>query len=749
MKRLLVAVLVSMLALPAMQLAGGAPAGALEPDPLVQESLTALSGLVDKDDCKPGDALDGDVANGLQLPYVFCNDGLPPQGGGEFSIPVPVKYKATALGDDYSGLPAPASVEEVATATAVDDLRPERENRISLDVDITLPPTPAMKGLLGLDTPVMKAPRGGYPVIVFMHGCCGGSKRSWEATTVDAPNELWHHSNAWFASRGYIVINYTARGFRNSDDRGSTGTTQLNSRRYEINDYQYLVGLLADHDAMRRAAGEAPLFRVDPRKVGAVGGSYGGGFAWLALTDPTWRSPAQDISMRLASVVTKYGWTDLVESLIPSGHYRDRDPATGKTFVAPTDPARALSRDPLGVVKQSIVAGLYATGNQVTGDHTTFPDYVHEGLTRLQQGEPYDEDPTLETLVDGFLRDRSAYYQEGYWSRVSAGNARTPVYAAATWTDPLFPTMETVRFYNKLKSLDREYPITMYVGDYQHFAQNKAKEWDDLCGDDHRICQVKDFTRADGSINLMKAPSRVRKGVNWRMNKFLDFYLRGKGKRPQRDVSATSTICPANATDKYKADEPGAEYRAPSWRALAPTVQRFSWGAGGAATSTTTTTAVDGHAQESDPVTRDRQSNKCFTTSQTSPGPGVVVYEDDIRSDFTMMGIPTLKLEHETAATEYWIAARLFDKDPSGVMTMVTRGVCRVNKAVSPDETCQTFDLFGNGWMFQKGHKLVIEVTQADQPFLRRNNFPSTVTYNSANIELPVAPESLKVDFRG
>lgn len=748
MKRLRYVLLVVAMLGPSLHLVGGGPAAAIEPDPLIQDSLAALTGLVDEEDCKPGDALDGDIENGLQLPFVLCNDGLPARGGGEFAIPVPVKYKADASGDDHSRLPKPASLEEAAAAAAVDDLRPERENRISLDVDITLPPTRPMKRLLGLDVPVVKPPKGGYPVIVFMHGCCGGNKTSWQAATVDASNEQWHHSNAWFASRGYVVINYTARGFRNNEDRGSTGTTQLNSRRYEINDYQYLVGLLADHDAMQRAAGEAPLFRIDPKKVAAVGGSYGGGFSWLALTDPTWKSPAYDVPVKLAGAVTKYGWTDLVESLVPSGHYLDRKPTTSKTFVAPTDPAKALSRDPIGVLKQSIVAGLYATGNQMAGNHTTFPDYVHEGLARLQQGEPYDEDPMLEALVDSFLNDRSAYYQERYWKRVSKG-MRIPVYAAATWTDPLFPTMETVRFYNKLRALDRGYPITMYLGDYQHFAQNKPKEWDDLCGSDHHVCQVKDYTRADGSFNLMKAPSRVRKGVNWRMNKFLDFYLRGKGKRPKKDVSATSTICPANATDRYKADEPGAEYRAASWRALAPTVEKFSWEGGGAATSTTSSTAIDGHSQESDPVARDRTSNKCFTTSQTSPGPGVVVYEDDIRRDFTMMGIPSVTLEHESTATDYWIAARMFDKRPDGTMTMVARGVCRVNKTVSPDETCQTFDLFGNGWMFNKGHKLVVEVTQADQPFLRRDNFPSTVTYRSATIELPVAPEALKVDFRG
>ncbi len=739
MKRLRLLVIPALLA---SLLPGATSRAALEPDPLVTDSLAALSGLVAKDTCVAKDALDGDVENGLQLPYVFCDDGLPPRGGGDAAIPVPVKYASRSGGDDFSGLPKPAGLEEAAEAAAKDDLRPERENRISLDVDITMPPSPAMKKLVEGDFPTMKPPKNGYPVIVFMHGCCGGNKRSWEAATVDATNEQWHHSNAWFASRGYVVVTYTARGFRDSQERGSTGTTQLDSRRYEINDYQYLVGLLADHDRMRREEGKPAIFRIDPRKIGAVGGSYGGGFAWLALTDPTWKSPALDVPIKLGAAVTKYGWTDLVESLVPAGHYFDRDPTSGKTFVAQADPAKALSRDPIGVEKQSIVSGLYASGNLAATNHTTFPDYVHDAYSRLQAGEPYDGDPNLEKVLDMFLRDRSAYFQQDYWRRVGNG-MRVPVYAAATWTDPLFPTMETIRFYNKLRSVDPDYPITMYLGDYQHFAQNKPKEWDDICGDDHHVCTVKDFTRPDGSVNLMRSPTRVRKGVNFRMNRFLDFYLRGKGRRPKKDVSATTTICSANATDKYKADEPGIEYRAGSWRALGRKIVSFGWGPGG----TTSNGAPDSHAQESDPVARDRTSNKCFTT-QGSPGPGVVVYEDDVRESFTMMGIPTLKLEHQTSAPDYWLAARLFDKRPDGAMTMVTRGVCRVNTAVAPDRNCQRFDLFGNGWRFEKGHKIVIEVTQSDQPFLRRDNFPSTVTYSGAKIEIPAAPRSLRVDFR-
>ncbi|MEA2448023.1 MAG: type transport system ATP-binding protein, partial [Actinomycetota bacterium] len=494
----------------ALPFAGGA--GAQEVDPLVQDSLTALTGLVEAADCKLKDAADADPANGTELPYVYCDDGLPPEGGGSLSIPVPAKYAATE-GDDWFGLPAPASAEEVAASG--DDIQPERDNRISLDVNITLPPSRGAQALVGATVPVVKPPKGGYPVIVFMHGCCGGNKMSWEADKVDGTNEQWHHSNAWFAARGYVVVTYTARGFRNADEQGSTGTTQLDSRRYEINDYQYLVGLLADHDAQLRATGAKPLFNINPKKIGAVGGSYGGGFSWLAITDPTWRSPAAKVKMRLAAAVPKYGWTDLVEALVPSGHYFDVDPQTGQTFIAPTDVKEAVSRNPIGVMKQSIVTGLYATGNLTNGNHTTFPSYLDDAITRLNRGEPYDGDAQVEALADTFLNDRSAYYQQRFWDRVATG-LKVPMYVAATWTDPLFPTMESVRFYNKLKSIDPTYPVTMYLGDYQHFVANKPKEWGDLCGDDHHICTLDDFRGTDSALNFNRAATRVRVGIDSR-----------------------------------------------------------------------------------------------------------------------------------------------------------------------------------------------------------------------------------------
>ena len=701
------------------------------PDTLVPDSLVALDALVAPAKCRLIDAADGSTGAGeRELPYRFCDDGLPQPGGGAGAIPVPVKYQDALDGSgDWEGLPAPASLEEALVAAAEDDLQPEAGNRISLDVDVAIP--------------TRKPADGGRPVIVLMHGCCGGNKTSWEATSIDADGERWHHSNAYWAARGYVVVTYTARGFRDANDRGSTGTTQLNSRSYEINDFQYLVGLIADHDRFLENTGEEPIFDINPGKVGVVGGSYGGGFAWLALTDPKWRSPSFAIPMRLAAAVPKYGWTDLLESLLPGGHYEDRDPRTGEPVVAPSKPATAISRKPLGVQKQSIVAGLYASGNLMTGNHTTFPQWLHDAFARLGAGEPYNGDPILEEVADSFIRDRSAYFQTNFWSGVRAG-LKVPIFAVATWTDPLFPTMESVRFYNKLKSLRSEYPIQMYLGDYQHFVQNKDKEWGDLCGTAHRVCTVDDFRGEDGKINLSRAPKRVRRGINGRINQFLDHYLLGKAK-PTLNVAATTTVCPANESGKYPVDEPGIEYRAKSWRGLTPARLLFNFNSGGNVNSN----QVDSRGTESDPVLRSQQADKCYTTTDTAAPPGVVQYTSPkIDIPFTMMGLPAVVLDYSTKASTYWVEGRLFDLAPNGVMTMVSRSSCRVDLPSSPQRGCAAFELSGNGWRFERNHRLVLELSSADTPYLRKSNEPSNLNVSSAILKIPIVPEAQLRDFR-
>jgi hypothetical protein len=93
----------------------------------------------------------------------------------------------------------------------------------------------------------------------------------------------------------------------------------------------------------------------------------------------------------------------------------------------------------------------------------------------------------------------------------------------------------------------------------------------------------------------------------------------------------------------------------------------------------------------------------------------VIQYTSDpIPRRMTLMGIPTLKLNFTTDATDYWIAARFYDLGPD----------------------------------VRAGHRIVLELSQADTPFLRKDNVPSVLSFSGAEIVLPLAPDYLERDFR-
>lgn len=664
-----------------------------------------------KESCQPKDALDNETLNGVTLPFTFCDDGIPPVGGrtpnegAEKAVAVPQKYAG------YLGLPPKTTPDPDAGADSNGD--------IALDIDVSIP-----------DPTLNPEPAGGYPLIVLMHGCCSGNKTSWEASSIDASGEKWHYNNAWFAARGYVVLTYTARGFVNEDNQGSTGETQLDSKLYEINDYQQLAGLLADD----------PYFKVNPMKVVVSGGSYGGGFSWLALTDPDWRSPGGKL-MRLAAAAPKYGWTDLAYSLVPTGtHLRDQLPATDGSD----------SHSPLGFPKKSIVAGLYAsgkTGIPPPNDHTTFPKWVDQGIACLESSDPYEMNPLCTTTINqtlpSFIRDRSAYYQNRFFRRLKARKIKpVPVFSASTFTDPLFTSVENRRMVERLKRAVPGYPVQEDYGDYQHFTQNKAKEWGDVCGEDHHVCRYVDYP--DGNLNA--APTgRRRTGVTTRLNRFIDRYARppanAAAPKPTFDVRASLQICPENATAKYPADEPGRRFTASTFDKLAPnTLNVVSTDTQG----TTSDAEPNEHAARADPVANQvANGSKCPVETEPAGG-GVAVYESGaLPSAFTMIGRTRVIAAHSGTGTgAIQLNARLYDVFPDGKAVMVDRGVRRVESA----EQTTVFDLDGNGWLFPKDHFIRIELAQDDDPYIKHSTQPSTLTLSGVTLRIPVRGPSATVN---
>ena len=126
-----------------------------------------------------------------------------------------------------------------------------------IDVNIAFPADPS------------PATDGNYPLIIVGHGY-GGSKIGFGSSGSTSGLRR-------FTSRGYAVFSMTDRGFHESCGSPASitaggaacdnGYIHLMDDRYEVRDAQFFAGELADQNL------------ADGQRVGAIGGSYGGGLS--------------------------------------------------------------------------------------------------------------------------------------------------------------------------------------------------------------------------------------------------------------------------------------------------------------------------------------------------------------------------------------------------------------------------------------------------------------------------------------
>ena len=548
-----------------------------------------------------------------------------------------------------------------------------------LDVDLTLP--------AGQTAP--------YPTILMMHGW-GNNKHEWESTTKDGNGgDKYHWNNVWFASRGMATLTYTARGFGEScgfDDQDAncvkTGV-HLADRRWETKDSQTLLSDLVD-------AGVS-----DPQRLAASGGSYGGGQSWLLATSVPWTTP-KGTTLQLKGAVPKYPWTDLAYSLAPNGREND-DP-----YVAADDTDHTT---PYGVEKLSYDAGLYATGRSSGHGRYNPPDGLPDDpasqldavFAWTNKGEPYDE-PVAQTFVQDF-RNKSAYYAGDYFTGVkqyydsdgASGIPPVPVFSIQGWTDPLFPAVETLQMYRKLKAFDPDYPIYMAFGDIGHSnAQNPPAQW---------------------------------KTLNEQANQFLGQQVLGQGNgTPTTSISAFNTKCPGY-------DVPQHLYSGTDW----DQIRRGTVSATSTSSRTTTNPGGDTTGLDDDPITH----SGCLTTPSASNDAASSWTWAVPPSGFTQLGLPRLTFASwSMAGTDATLAVRLWDVAPDGTKTLADRGVYRITAATDDPAKPLSFELYGNCWQWLAGHQMQLQVTQADTPYLRPDNEPSTLTFTAPKLAVPIAEAS-------
>jgi predicted acyl esterase len=548
---------------------------------------------------------------------------------------------------------------------------------VPIDVDVAFPPVPA------------SGPDGNYPLMMMFHGY-GGGKIGLSAM------------HRWL-DRGYATFSMTDRGFREScgsavskaaDPAGcASGYVRLIDNRYEVRDAQDFAGKLADE---LNDASTAPL--IDPQKIGAIGGSYGGGMS-MALGALKNRKVMPDYSlvpwtsplgkpMQIAAAAPDIPWTDLAYSLTPNGSTLD--------YVAD-----APYKGRIGVQKQSFVGGLYLSGLLAPGFYApagTDPTADLIGWrTRLDLGEPYGAD--VQSILDEITQHHSSYY-------IDHSIVPAPMLMSSGFTDDLFPADETIRFYNRTRTqYSKDAHLALFFGDFGHMrGQNKS-----------------DVTSALQSAE----------------NDWMDFYVKGVGSKPAEGVTTYTETCPSTAPS-------GGPYTATSWATIAAGEIRFDSKASKVIEPTAGSTEV---AAKFNPVS----GGGACATADGADQAGTATYRLGAApaGGYTLMGAATVIAKFTLPGDTSQVAARLLDVGPDGQETLVSRGLWR---PATGGPAKQVFQLHPNGWTFAEGHVPKLELLPADYDagvtggYGRASNDQQPVTVQNLELRLPVVekPGSFK-----
>lgn len=563
---------------------------------------------------------------------------------------------------------------------------------------------------LSTDVTIPDGAHGPLPLVVMLNGW-GDNKSNFEATELsgNASPYTYHWNNAWFASEGFAVLNYTARGFWHSCGKvpvsgapsvggitasdpvyltepgcsGRESWTHLADRKWEVRDTQTLVGKLVD-------AGVA-----DPDEVVVTGDSYGGGQSWLlAMAQDqvmhrdgrlsAWRSP-DGTPIRLAAAIPLFGWTDLLQALDDNG-----GASIAQTPAAKSPPATTLT-SPYGVEKLSYVTGLFALG-EATAQYA--PPGVDPGsdltawYAAISAGEPYAADPVVSQAVEQLTQYRSALAMA-----VPPPSKAVPIFTVQGVTDPLFPSTQSLQMEQRLRAAEPGYPVWTVLADVGHsYADNPPAVWE-------RILD--------------------------QANTWLDAVLAHR--RPGQPKMEVATVaCLAGQHRSW--------LTADHLRDLADKVLVFS----STSVKATTSAGVDPVSNlETDPIAE--SGCRTLPTSQAT-GPGAATYTfAAVPRTVILLGAPVLHAQVRLLGTSAELAASLWDVDPStGEQTLVTRSVKRLVGA--QDQILHVgFELWSTAWPLQAGHELQLQLTQDDAPTWRPDNEPSALTIAHLQLRVPVA----------
>jgi dienelactone hydrolase len=543
-----------------------------------------------------------------------------------------------------------------------------------IDVTVTLPKAPVSGD-------------GNFPVVGVFHGY-GQFKDASSSPAV----QRW-------AQQGYAVMTMTDRGFWGSCGRSvpapkpascAKGYIHLMDNAYEVRDAQTLLGQLADDGA------------IDPQKIGATGGSYGGGMSMqlgalknrVVQTDGTlvpWTSP-QGKPMRIAATAPLFGWSDLAQSLMPNGSGLDY--AAYNPYTGPNGDRR------FGIEKYVWNISLYGGGLQ-TGyyapSHADPTANITAWLGVNNTGGPYDVDPVVQQQIEQLPR-HGAYGTDD-------SVAPAPVLLENGWNDDLFPADEGLRYYNKIRANHPDTPISIFNLDLGH--SNRS------AGTGGGVAGFGELIQAQ--------------------NAWFAHYVKGQGTAPADAVGGVTAVTSACPTG------PAAQtFRARNWASLAPGEVRVDGAA--AQTVAPDTKPVNPFSPEDPQVNPGSPAPTVCTDDDATDTPGAAVYRTPAApaGGYTLLGAPTVVADLTVQNRNDAVYSRLYDVDPvTNRERLIARGTYR---PTNPGGTSrQVFQLHPQAYKIAEGHQVKLELLGQDYPYAQRSTGQAPVGVQNLQLRIPTA----------
>ena len=188
-------------------------------------------------------------------------------------------------------------------------------------------------------------------------------------------------------------------------------------------------------------------------------------------------------------------------------------------------------------------------------------------------------------------------------------------------------------------------------------------------------------------------------------------------------ATAFTETCPSTAPS-------GGPYTAGTWAALSPHILTYS---SGTAQTILASAGDPTIAQKIDPITG---GGACASVSSTDQGAGVATYRLPASTGYTLLGAPEVTANPTVTGKFAFIAARLWDVDPStNTETLVTSGLYRINSSAPNGQ--QTFQLHPGAWRFAPGHIAKLELLGQDPSYARTSNGTFSISVSSLKLTLP------------